>query len=239
MQIADRYRDSSPYLVYELMNEPHGIGIEVWNGIVARLFEKVRAIDRRHYIIVGGADWNSTAAMKQLPDFKDDKVIYTFHFYDPHAFTHQGAPWCHMERVRGLPFPYDEEKMPPLPDDPTDIEKKCFEEYPRTGTIEAIESFFDEYVDFSIARNAPVFCGEFGCNCFAVGKEERVKWYAIVTKLLDERGIARTSWDYYGGFGIFEMDFGRPREKGRRIMPEFPQQLNRELVEAMGFAAPK
>ena len=234
-QLAERYKDASEYIVFELMNEPHGIEIEKWNGIIDRLFRKVREIDKTHYIIVGGAEWNSTEAMKKLPDFKDDKVIYTFHFYDPHTFTHQGAPWCHMERVKGLPFPYNKEKMPPLPENPTEIEKRCFEEYATTGTIEAIESVFNVYSDFSISRNAPVFCGEFGCNSFAVENDKRAKWYSIVTNLLDERGIARTSWDYYGGFGIFEMKFEKKDGKFRFIPPKFPDDLNQEVLKAMGF----
>ena len=237
-QLAERYKDASEYLVFELMNEPHGIDIDVWNGIIGRLFKKVREIDKIHYIIVGGADWNSTEAMRRLPDFKDDKVIYTFHFYDPHTFTHQGAPWCHMERVKGLPFPYDKEKMPPMPEDATEIERRCFEGYPFTGTIEAIERVFDVYSEFSMSRNAPVFCGEFGCNNFAVDKEQRAKWYSIVTRLLDERGIPRTSWDYYGGFGIFEMKFEKKDGRFRFLPPKFPEDLNREVLEAMGFKVP-
>lgn len=238
-QLAERYRGKSEYLVYELMNEPHGIEIGKWNGIVERLHRKIRGIDPDHWIVIGGADWNSTAAMKQLPDFGDDRVIYTFHFYEPHTFTHQGAPWCHMERVVGLPFPYDPEKMPPLPENPTEREMMCFRYYEKTGTVGAIERFFDDYAEFSNSRKAPVFCGEFGCNGFAVDPEQRVRWYRIVTKLLDERGIARTSWDYFGGFGIFGMNPGQKmhiRHLMRRL--EFPQDLNREIVEALGFRVP-
>ena len=63
-QLAERYKDASDYLVYEIMNEPHGIDVPVWNEIIARVFAHIREIDRKHWIIVGGADWNSTAAMK-------------------------------------------------------------------------------------------------------------------------------------------------------------------------------
>ena len=194
-QIAERFKDSTDKIIYELMNEPHGIEIPVWNDIIARLFKHVRGIDDSHYIIVGGADWNSFNGMKQLPEFDDDKVIYTFHFYDPHTFTHQGASRCHMERVVDIPFPYSAEKMPPLPENPTERERKCFEEYPKNGTIEAVEQFFDQYAEFSIERNAPIYCGEFGCFAPRTNREERANWYKIVTGLLAERNISRTSWD--------------------------------------------
>jgi endoglucanase len=231
-QIAERYKDASDYLIYELMNEPHGIEIEEWNAIIKRVHDLVRSIDKEHYLIVGGADWNSTKGMKALPDFEDDRIIYTFHFYEPHTFTHQGAGWAHMERVRGIPFPYDKDRMPDPPENPTETEKRCYEEYPEKGTVEAVEKFFEEYVSFSRERKAPLLCGEFGCSTICVGQEERVNWYRIVTKLLEEKGIARTSWDYYGSFGIFRM------QEGKWELPKFPEDLNIELLEAMGLHAP-
>ena len=226
-QLAARYRHHSQYIVYEIMNEPHAIEIELWNEIIARVFQVIRAIDKTHWIIVGGADWNSFTAMKTLPDFQDDKVIYNFHFYDPHTFTHQGASWCHMERVMGLPFPYDAAKMPPMPENPTEVERRCFENYPVNGQLSAVTECFDQYAAFSRERNAPVFCGEFGCF-MTVPNDLRVSWYRIVAQMLAERGIARTSWDYYGAFGVF-------RWVGRGIRPRFPEDLNGELLAAMGL----
>jgi len=228
-QLAKRYCDHSEYLVYEIMNEPHGIDIALWNSIIDRVFKMIRKIDKKHWIIVGGADWNSTAAMKTLPDFQDDKVIYNFHYYDPHTFTHQGAGWSHLERVLGIPFPYDPEKMPPMPENPTEVEKRAFASYPENGQLSRVVDCFDQYVEFSHQRNAPVFCGEFGC-LMTVPNDMRVQWYRIVTGLLAERGIARTSWDYYGGFGVFKrVPWG--------TRPQFPQDLNRDILAAMGLNA--
>nr|MBR4280860.1 glycoside hydrolase family 5 protein [Clostridia bacterium] len=228
-QLAERYKDASEYVVYEIMNEPHGIEVALWNEIVARVFKLIRTIDKKHWIIVGGADWNSTAAMKTLPDFQDEKVIYTFHYYDPHTFTHQGAPWCYMQRVIGIPFPYEAGKMPPLPENPTERELRCWQNYPRDGALEAVVSCFDQYAAFSRERNAPVYCGEFGCF-MSVPDEMRVKWYELVASLLDERGIPRTSWDYYGTFGIFS-------KVQRGVRPRFPEDLNRPLLRALGLNA--
>lgn len=228
-QLANRYKGRNPYIVYEIMNEPHAIDIPLWNEIIARVHKVIRGIDTEHWVIVGGADWNSTAAMKTLPDFRDNKVIYNFHYYDPHTFTHQGASWCHMERVIGLPFPYDAEKMPPMPENPTEVERRCFENYPVNGQLSQVVDCFDQYAEFSHQRNAPLFCGEFGCF-MTVPNENRVEWYRIVASLLAERGIARTSWDYYGAFGVF-----KPVERG--VRPHFPEDLNRELLAAMGLNA--
>lgn len=234
-QIASRYKDASKYLIYELMNEPHGIEVPLWNDIIGRVFKVVRSIDPNHYIIAGGADWNSFAAMKTLPDFQDDMVIYTFHFYDPHTFTHQGASWCHMERVIHIPFPYDAARMPALPENPTEEEKQKFAAYPEQGTVAKVEEFFDQYVAFSQERQAPVFCGEFGCFAPFADHEDRVNWYTIVTNLLEERGIARTSWDYYGGFGPFSMDLFKIRAAGQEFKLSFPEDLDMDIVKALGL----
>ena len=226
-QLAERYKDASDYLVYEIMNEPHGIDVPVWNEIIARVFAHIREIDRKHWIIVGGADWNSTAAMKTLPDFQDDRVIYTFHYYEPFLFTHQGAGWTHISRIHDIPFPYDPARMPEPPENPTEEELERLRAYPADGTLEAVKNCFDQYVDFSRERNAPVLCGEFGC-LWTVPNEERVNWYRLVVGLLAERGIARTSWDYYASFGVFN-------QTPRGVRPRFPEDLNRPLLRALGL----
>lgn len=229
--LAKRYKDASEYVIYELMNEPHGIDVEVWNRIILDVFQKVRGIDQKHYIIVGGADWNSFQGMCALPDFQDDKVIYTFHFYDPHTFTHQGAPWCHMERVVGIPFPYAPDRMPALPDNATEKEIECFENYPEEGTLERVIAFFDQYAEFSRQRKAPVYCGEFGCFAPCMDGKVRADWYRLIVGLLKERNIARTSWDYHGAFGIFNLKPGvRP---GKRELAKFPEDLNMDIVRAL------
>ena len=77
--------------------------------------------------------------------------------------------------------------------------------------------------------NAPVLCGEFGC-LWTVPNEERINWYRLVVGLLAERGIARTSWDYYASFGVFN-------KTPRGVRPQFPQDLNRPLLAALGLNA--
>lgn len=127
------------------------------------------------------------------------------------------------------------ERMPALPEEPTEEERKKFEDYPEQGTVEAVEAFFDQYVEFSVERKSPVFCGEFGCFAPFAKHEERVNWYQIVTNLLEERGIARTSWDYFGTFGIYKFDkskFGKGKPEWK-----FPEDLDLDIVKALRLNA--
>jgi endoglucanase len=57
---------------------------------------------------------------------------------------------------------------------------------------------------------------------------DRVFWYETVRQYLEEKGISWTSWDYHGGFGLFE-------EGGNDL---FEHDLNVSLLEAMGFNVP-
>jgi len=234
-QMANRYKDSYDKIYFEIYNEPHEIDLTVWGQAVLKTIDAIRQIDKTHYLIVGGGDWNSFESLKQLPEIKDDKIIYTFHFYEPHLFTHQGAGWSGMARIKNIPFPYDKDKMPECPENPTEREASFFSkeyDYEHRGTEKAIADYFDQFVQFSNERNAPIYCGEFGVYMAYAKLEERLNWYTIVTKLLEERNIARTSWDYYGGFGVFK-DF-RPD-----FLPKFPQDLNKDIVKALGLKIPE
>ncbi len=99
-QMAEHYKGRSGYIFYEVLNEPHGISDALWGSIQQTVIDAIRLVDNAHYIVVGGAGWNSYNNLGNIPVYADTKLIYTFHFYDPFVFTHQGAswtvlPWCH------------------------------------------------------------------------------------------------------------------------------------------------
>jgi endoglucanase len=233
-QMARRYRNRSDYILYEILNEPHGIETDVWAEIQERAVRAIREIDPDRWIVVGGAGWNSIDEMLNLPAYPYDKLIYTFHFYDPHIFTHQGATWGDpptLGPLRGVPFPFDAHEIPEVPKEliGTWMEGNLKYSYSRDGTVSALERQLDKAVRFSLERGVPVFCGEFGVFIPNVLSEDRVRWYEIVGILLDLRGIVRTSWDYFGGFGIFKTDRGG----------SIHSDLNTDIVKALGFKVPR
>jgi endoglucanase len=233
-QIAQRYKDRSDYILYEVLNEPHGIDAKRWSDIQGMVIDAIRGFDTRHSIVVGGISYNSIDSLGGLPTYSDDNIIYTFHFYDPYLFTHQGETWGsppNLRNLREMPFPGNAHKLPRIPSDlrGTWIESSVNNSYRQSATVQALARQLDKAVKFSKDRGGlPLFCGEFGVYIPNSLQEDRVRWYEAVTKLLDERGIARTSWDYFGGFGIFKTGNGG----------SFESDLNIEVVEAMGFMAP-
>ena len=231
-QIAQHFKDRSEYVVYEILNEPHGISTARWGEIQGKAIETIRQYDKKHAIIVGGTDYNSLGRLFNIPEYQDDNLIYTFHFYDPYLFTHQGATWGGpplLTNLAGVPFPARAGRMPRIPSDlrGTWIENSLTNNYAREANPSVLSATLDRAVRFALDRNVPVFCGEFGVLMNNCNNEDRVRWYRYITHALDIRNISRTSWDYYGSFGVFNSERG-----------SFNHDLNTEVVLAMGFTPP-
>ena len=231
-QMAQTFKDRSEYLCYEVLNEPHGISDALWNPIQQGVVETIRQYDTTHYIIVGPAGWNSYNNLEAMPVYNDDKLIYTFHFYDPFLFTHQGATWVSpsMAGIENVPFPYDAVRMPAMPPDLAGTwVGNLFDQYQTAGTVQKIRELIDIAVAFRDQRGVPLFCGEFGVYQPNSLEEHRVAWYKEVRTYLDSMHIAWTIWDYHGGFGLFE-------EEGEGL---FDHDLNIPLLEALDMNTPE
>ncbi|MDR0784880.1 MAG: glycoside hydrolase family 5 protein [Treponema sp.] len=230
-QMAEHFKDRSDYVVYEVMNEPYGVSSERWGEIQGRVIEAIRAKDERRTIVVGGTSWNSIDELAKLPVYEDDNLIYTFHFYDPFLFTHQGASWASpsLANLKSVPFPANAGTLPNVPPDLKGswVENSLKYDYTRASARETLTATIDKAVQFSIERGVAVFCGEFGVYMRNSNHADRVRWYELVTKLLDERRIARTSWDYTGGFGLFKTESGRD-----------VADLDVDVVQALDFTLP-
>jgi endoglucanase len=230
-QMAEHFKHRSTLVYYEVLNEPHGINDVVWNAIQTMVIDSIRAIDTKHTIIVGPAGWNSYNNLNAMPVYADTNLIYTFHFYDPFIFTHQGASWTDPSLVplASVPFPYDAARMPavPAPLAGTWIQNDITN-YAAIGNAAKVQQTLDIAVKFMNDRKVKLFCGEFGAFDQNSINEDRVRYYQVVRSYLEEKGIAWTSWDYQGGFGIFK--------KGSAGM--FDHDLNVPLLAALGFTIP-
>jgi endoglucanase len=233
-QLANRYKDRSEYVLYEILNEPHGISAQKWAEIQGNVVAAIRAVDPVHSIIVGGVDYNSIDKMFDVPSYNYANIIYTFHFYDPYLFTHQGETWGsppNLRTLKGMPFPADAHALPQISAElmGTWVADSIRYSYRNDATVNALARQLDKAARFSQERgNVPLLCGEFGVFIPNSLPPDRLRWYQIVTILLDNRKIARTSWDYYGGFGIFKTGNGG----------SFESDLNVDIITAMGFTAP-
>src|SRR5688572_19646525 len=230
-QLAAHYKDRSDFLLYEVLNEPHGIADNLWGNIQQSVIDAIRNEDNNHYIIVGGSNYNSYSTLANLPNYADPKLIYTFHFYDPFLFTHQGASWVEPSLVplSNMPFPYKASSMPGLPNNlkGTWVEG-AYNNYASDGTVSKVKQLLDIAVNFKNSRNVPVFCGEFGVYMPNSMETDRVGWYKEVKNYLDQKGIPWTIWDYTGDFGLFE-------ENSNEL---FDYDLNVPMLSSLDLEAP-
>jgi endoglucanase len=227
-QIARRFRSRGDYVLYEILNEPHGITDKRWGEIQGKVIKAIRKFDKKRQIIVGGTNFNSIEKLFQIPVYKDKNLIYTFHFYDPHMFTHQGATWNKpsLDPLSDLPFPAPSNFTPEIHETfkGTWVEA-CLKNYENDSKLTKLSETLERAVLFSKERKVPIFCGEFGVFMKQSPKEDRVSWYNFVCAEFAKKNIPWICWDYFGGFGIF-------KNQSRGV---FPDDLDEGIIQAMGF----
>ena len=114
--IAERYANEETIIGYGLVNEPYPVGktdardgLRVWKELAQEIADNIRLHDPNHVIFVekvlavrdpvtGETDWNLSDA-EQFVTIRDSNVVYEFHTYAPHSFTHQGFDWAGTANV--------------------------------------------------------------------------------------------------------------------------------------------
>lgn len=230
-QMALRYKERSKYVLYEVLNEPHGITTSSWGTIQGQTINAIRAYDTKHTIVVGGSGYNSYNELPSLQFYADTNLLYTFHFYDPFIFTHQGATWVipSMAPLSGVPFPYNSLAMPQCP---TLLKGTWVESglnnYGSDGTVSSVRHLIDIAINFRNSRNVKIYCGEFGVFIPNSNNSDRCRWYKVVSDYLEANNVPWTTWDYKDGFGLFN--------NGSNEL--FGHDLNVQLLDSLGLYTP-
>lgn len=230
IQMAQHYKGRSDYILYEILNEPHGITTATWGAMQKSVIDAIRTVDTKHTIVVGASGYNTYNEMQDIPVYADTNLIYTFHFYDPFMFTHQGASWTTgMESLSGIPYPYNAATMPacPVALKGTWVESSL-NDYVNTGNDASVKKLIDIAIAFRDQRKVRIYCGEFGVYNLNSSNTDRVYWYNNVRRYLEANQIPWTSWDYQNAFGLFVKDSNE----------QFNYDLNLPLIQALGFTAP-
>ena len=100
--IASRYKNETPILGYELMNEPiaHYFDnrdslYQLLQPLYQRCVKAIREVDQNHIILLGGAHWNSFFWMLDDVSY-DDKLMFTCHRYGGPATKEAIAHYIHF-----------------------------------------------------------------------------------------------------------------------------------------------
>lgn len=165
-QMARHYKNRSTSIFYEILNEPNTLLASDWALIQTKVVDSIRAYDTKHTIIVTGAEWGGIGGLTKLKKLADTNLIYSFHFYDPMLFTHQGASWTSPSQadLAGVPFPYDAARMPVCPASlkGTWVESSLTTAYRVDGTVAKLKYSIDAAIKFATTNGIKIFCGELG-----------------------------------------------------------------------------
>ncbi|MBO4311038.1 MAG: cellulase family glycosylhydrolase [Lachnospiraceae bacterium] len=204
IEFAKRYGKESDILTFELLNEVTKKEYsDKWNEISETTVKNIRKFAPDIHIIIGGYYNNSLEAIKDLNKPYDDKIVYTFHAYEPLLFTHQGAYWIATMDTSfrcNYDMPYSEyEKL---------SEKYLCQAYASFKSFDQNahpdQNFFEELLAEAVRvageRNVPLYCGEYGVINLA-DKKEAAKWFSDFHAVMDKYNIGRCVWNFK------EMDF--------------------------------
>ena len=97
-------------VAFEPLNEPpQDCTSADWPALQLRIVRAARSAAPRHTLILTGACGSMIAGLEALQPIDDPNIIYTFHFYEPYVFSHQGAPWMTSEPMyrylNAVPWP--------------------------------------------------------------------------------------------------------------------------------------
>lgn len=170
--LAEWFGGMSDRVAFELLNEvTEARFLPAWKRISRECVRRIRVYTPDTIILLGSYNWNSARTVPELDAPYDDKMVYNFHFYEPHAFTHQGAYW-----------------MPELQD------KRCA--YADCGASERwFEDFLAPAIEKAEKEHCELYCGEFGV-IDVVPPEEAVKWFRDLHKVFERHGIAHAMWSW-------------------------------------------
>jgi endoglucanase len=191
---------------FEILNEPEFSDGYRWYGVQVKLAAAIREGAPRHTMIATGGRWSDDGELVFLEPLRDANVIYNFHFYSPHIFTHQGANWgaYAWHWVRGLRYPSSTETAAKVAAGvPDAVDRLAVIRYGQDHWDAArIEAEISQVAEWAARREVPVVCNEFGVYREYADAQDRAAWIHDVRSALEKHGMGWAMWDYSGSFGV-------------------------------------
>lgn len=172
-RLAERYGKYSDRVAFELLNEVTDKSYsDKWNEIICKCVPKIRAYAPDTIIIMGGYWNNSPDALPDIVKPYDDKVVLSFHCYDPLDFTHQGAYWIDGMDVN-FRMDFDGEKI----------------------NADYFEGRFSAAIKTAEKYDAALYCGEYGVIDRAK-PQDVLSWYKAINAAFERFGISHCAWNF-------------------------------------------
>lgn len=242
-------------VVFEPYNEPahypcDASGTEDWQTIMADTVAAIRAVSAELPIVATGACGGSITGLVDLvPTFDDPDILYSFHMYEPHAFTHQRSD-TEGEFASGLPWPA-REGTPASVAATLDLQMEIagLDVAERERNLQVVAPFIAEYfandwgaaqmearvgeaVAWAEANGIPagrLFMGEFGVIAMSrdgrmgAFEADRLRYLAALRTEAERHGIPWAVWEYSNPHGMSV------------IAPVGPALPDQKMLEALGL----
>ena len=151
----------------------------------------------------------------------DENVVYTFHCYEPLAFTHQGAHWMpEMDTEFRISIDASYREMSEMSEKNLPQITVGFEGFDPDKSLETayFDTLFADAVRIAEERNVSLYCGEYGVIDRA-DAEEALRWYEMIREAFDKYRIGRAAWTYK------EKDFGFIDDPRNTVLDRIVKQL--------------
>ena len=182
-QISERFKDKSPKLLFELLNEPHGkLSDDGWNLLSQQALDVVREANPTRAVLIGPTSYNGIRKLSKLILPNDKNLIVSVHSYTPFTFTHQGITYLPLDLPVGVTCC-------------SDVQRK------------EIAAELDAAVRWNKASGYPLHLGEFG-SFVKADMDSRVEYTRYMRHALERRGFGWAYWEFASNFGIY-----KPRSK--------------------------
>ena len=256
--VAGMLKDMAPGRVaLEPVNEPpQDCSSEAWPKVQAALLTAARGSAKDLPIVVTGGCGSMVRGLTGLdpaPLAEFEPILFTFHFYEPYLFSHQGAPWMREPVYRALnnvPWPAsagsleqtlasvrarlaedtersDEAKRAAYAETEK-VLKVYFDAQPDRRFIDGYLKQVSDWADRHGIAPERIIMGEFGAlrtdaRYTAAPNPDRARYIADVRQSAEAAGFPWAFWDLFDGMGM---------------MDDTTRALDPAMVEALGLRMP-
>ncbi|TPJ46494.1 cellulase family glycosylhydrolase [Mesorhizobium sp. B2-7-1] len=257
-EIAERLQGKTAGTVaLEPVNEPpQDCSSEAWPAVQASLLTAARVLGPSVPLLVTGGCGSMVRGLTALdpaPLADFEPILFTFHFYEPYLFSHQGAPWMREPVYRALnnvPWPASagsleqtlasvRARMARDTERSDEAKKAAYAETERVLKVyfdaqpdrRFIDGYLKQVSDWAdrhgIARER-IIMGEFGAlrsdaRYTAAPNPDRARYVADVRQSAEAASFPWAFWDLFDGMGM---------------MDDTTRALDPAMVEALGLTMP-
>jgi endoglucanase len=188
IDICEHFKDAPvDKFLFEPMNEPNGDAMNPGrlNDLQDNADSASFAANRERIVVHGPPNWNNIDALNGWdPPRPYERVpAVTVHYYEPRAFTHQGAEWLGA-------------------DAPT-----FDRDWGTTADRRQVREHIAAAARWGRTHGAMMQLGEFGVNR-AVPVQQRAMWTRAVREACEAEGMGWCVWDFAGAFPIWDRERG-------------------------------